>query len=55
MIYIDDNGRMQCTECCISCNTEKRVCGARKERKRLTNRMTYRAKKEYKKKLKEGD
>ena len=49
MIYIDADGRKQCTECCISCEEDKNICEAKKERRRWARRMIYKAKKEYEK------
>ncbi|WP_158220175.1 hypothetical protein [Tissierella sp. P1] len=50
MIYIDEEGKTQCTECCLSCEENKKTCEARKERGRRANRMAYKAKKEYERK-----
>ena len=43
---------IECQKCCISCGEDKKSCEYRKQRRRAIDRMTYRAKKEYKKKLK---
>lgn len=49
MIYIDEDGRTQCTDNCLSCKEDKKTCEARKERGRWARRMTYKAKKEHEK------
>lgn len=50
MIYIDEEGKTRCTDCCIGCKENQKTCEARKERGREIRRMTYKAKK-----LKEGE
>ncbi len=47
MIYIGEDGKMQCTKCCIGCEVEERLCGARKERRKKVNKMIQKAEKEY--------
>ncbi len=46
---------IECQECCLSCKEDLKKCEYRKQRGRAIRRMTYRAKKEYEKKNKEGD
>ncbi|WP_352420747.1 hypothetical protein [Proteiniborus sp.] len=55
MIYIDDEGRMQCTEYCMSCEEDRKTCEARKERSRWAKRMIYKAKKDYERRIKENE
>jgi hypothetical protein len=54
LIYIDEEGKYRCDNCCISCEEDKKTCEARKERGRRANRILYKAKKEYERKKQEG-
>jgi len=45
MLYIDDNGKARCNECCIACDKDKKSCEAYKERGRAVKREIYKAKK----------